>query len=302
MDPYAEKPLECLLLDGKTDLTKVRTIGENGKVLKRTILEEHIILVGQPGDVFLGHVAPEKKDAKSVAQSIWTFLVEQDDTEDLKVIGGDSTVHNTGHKGGIFFFIQEWIGHRLLISVCKLHTNELPLRHVIKFLGIPTLSNNKFGGELGELICGSIELLPFDPNFERIKDDRVVFPRLPEEIINDLSTDQRYAYRILALIMGEDVDLAFLDHKIGDVNHCRWLTTGDRFCSLYVRKHGLVGKNKEVLTLVVKHSAFHYFPMWFRIKCAPTLLEGPRHVFAGMRTMIYFYMCLLVYFCFLSAT
>lgn len=260
----------------------VRTIGENGRAIRRTVQEEHITLVGQPGNVFLGHVAPEKKDAKSVAGSIWSFLGERGTRDDLEVIGGDSTVHNTGHKGGTFFFIQELIGHRLLISVCKLHTNELPLRHVIKFLGIPTQSNNKFGGVVGEAICGSVELLPFDPNFERIKDDRVVFPQLTADVVNDLSTDQRYAYRMLALIMGEDVDLEFLDHKVGDVSHCRWLTSANRFNRFYVSKHGLIGRNKDILTLIVKHSALHYLPMYFNIKCAPTLLEGPRHVFTGM--------------------
>ena len=196
-------------------------IDENGRRFPATIMEEHVTLVAEPGNVFLGHVAPEKKDAKSQADAIWKFVVENNHDADLELIGGDSTPLNSGRKGGIFFFIQELKGHRLLISVCKLHTNELPLRHVIRFLGIPTQSNNSFGGEIGKLVCGNVEELEFNPDFERIRDDRVKLPLLSDDVIDDLSTDQRYAYRILQLIMGCDVDKNFLDHQCGPCCHCR---------------------------------------------------------------------------------
>ena len=277
------EPIQCLLFDGKIDDTLVIKTDENGRRCQATISEDHYTLVAEPGNRFLGHVAPEKKDAKSVANAIWTFLEENILKDDLELIGGDSTVHNTGHKGGVFFYIQEWIGHRLLISVCKLHTNELPLRHVIKGLGIPTISNNKFGGAIGKLICGDVEKLPFNPNFKRIRDDRVSIPILSPEVVDDLSTDQRYAYRMLQLLMGGEVDEKFLALKCGPPCHSRWLTTADRFSRVYVSDHGLTGEDDETLTLVVTHTALHYFPVYFHIKCSPTLVEAPRHVLLEMQ-------------------
>ena len=106
---------------------------------------------------------PKKRDAKTTAEAIWDFWVKNGLVPDLEVTGGDSTPHNTGHKGGTFFYLQELIGHRLLISVCKLHTNELPLRHLMRSLGVRTLSANKYSGEIGEAICGNVEELPLNP-------------------------------------------------------------------------------------------------------------------------------------------
>ena len=70
-------PVECLLFDGKTDTTKVYRVDENGRRHPTTVLEEHVTLVKEPGNTFLGHVAPDKKDAKTVADSIWNFLEER---------------------------------------------------------------------------------------------------------------------------------------------------------------------------------------------------------------------------------
>ena len=77
--------------------------------------------------------------------------------------------------------------------MCKLHTNELPLRHVIEKIDGPTTGTNSFAGPLGKLICGEVHKLEFDPAFKSISPP---FPlrELPAEVVNDLSTDQHYAY------------------------------------------------------------------------------------------------------------
>ena len=65
----------------------------------------------------------------------------------------------------------------------------------------------------------------------------------------------------------------------------RWLTTGNRFSRVWVGHHGFVGENHRILRLIIIHLAFHYFPGWFRIKCKPTLIDGPRHVFEEMKVV-----------------
>ena len=118
-----EKPRRCLFFDGKTDETLVKGVDENGRKFRGTHLEEHVTLVGQPGDVFYGHIAPIKKDAKTISDGIWEFAEDHDLDEELDIIGGDSCVVNMGHKSGIIRNIEEKKKHRCQIIVCKLHTN-----------------------------------------------------------------------------------------------------------------------------------------------------------------------------------
>ena len=83
---------------------------------------------------------------------------------------------------------------------------------------------------------------------------------LDEDIIADLSTDQKYGYRMVNAIRTKDVpvDLANLD--IGPLCHSRWLTTAYRFMRLYVCKHGFTGKNLTNLKLIVEFIIGVYYP------------------------------------------
>ena len=62
------------------------------------------------------------------------------------------------------------------------------------------------------------------------------FPMLPNKTINDLLSDQYYAYRICwAVILGEiDSDLSLLE--VGFVVHFQYLTLGCQILSLYTAK------------------------------------------------------------------
>ena len=100
---------------------------------------------------------------------------------------------------------------------------------------------------------------------------------MPSEVINDLSTDQRYAYRLAKMITTGVIDWELIQLMIGKVNHCRWLTTGSRFGRLYVSKHGLVGNPFKNLCAIVEFEMIHYFPMWFVIKADSSIIKGPHH-------------------------
>lgn len=274
---------ECLLFDGKTDLTKVMIQRIDGKKVQGTAMEEHITMVGQPGDRFLGHLAPSGRDAVTISDAIFDFVVDNGYEEELEVVGGDSTVTNTGHKGGIINLIEKKKGRRLLIVVCNLHCNELPLRHLIKARDIHTLSNNKFGGPIGELIGGDVEKMAFNPHFKRIKNDGPKLPALPPEVVKDLSNDQQYGFRLASIIVGGEVDANLLTLKPGPISHARWLTTANRFMRIYVGKHGLTGKEKKDLTLIVTFIVTCYYVIWFDIKCHPTTVAAPGIVFKQMQ-------------------
>ena len=101
---------------------------------------------------------------------------------------------------------------------------------------------------------------------------------MDEDIIADLSTDQKYGYRMVNAIRAGTVpvDLANLD--IGPVFHARWLTTANRFMRLYVCKHGFSRKNLTNLKLIVEFIIGVYYPMWFDAKVKHSFIHGPRHV------------------------
>ena len=47
---------------------------------------------------------------------------------------------------------------------------------------------------------------------------------------------------------------------------------------VYCTKHGLRGKSAKVLTTLVTYIVSIYYKMWFEIKCAPKMIDGPRHL------------------------
>ena len=116
-----------------------------------------------------------------------------------------------------------------------------------------------------------------NPNFKSISPP-FSLRDLPQEVVNDLSTDQHYGYRICQMITTGEVDEDLMKMKVGPVCHSRWLTTASRLCRLYVSKHGLVGEDAKNLRAIVTFIVSHYFPMWFDIKAEHLLMSGPRHI------------------------
>ena len=167
------------------------------------------------------------------------------------------------------------LGGKKTWLVCILHTNELPLRHLIAELDGKTNSDHSFSGDLGKSLDNVVNLEI--KKFPRITTGHPPID-LPEEVIQDLSTDQKYGYRmVLAIRSGcVPVDLANMD--IGPVNHAHWLTTANRFLRMWVSKHGFRGKYLTNLKLIVQFIIGVYYPMWFEAKVKHSFIEGPRHV------------------------
>ncbi|KAK8383358.1 hypothetical protein O3P69_019021 [Scylla paramamosain] len=74
------------------------------------------------------------------------------------IIPDDVIDHNKGGKGSVMQWIERKIGRKLVWIVCDLHTNELPLRHLIQELDGKTLSNNRWSGPLGKMMDSATEL------------------------------------------------------------------------------------------------------------------------------------------------
>ena len=98
-------------------------------------------------------------------------------------------------------------------------------------------------------------------------------PDLSDDEIRDLSTDQKYLYRILQIIKTGIIPPDFGKFTIGPLNHARWLTLANRICRLYISKVRLSPKLKSDLFQVVQFIMLCYGPGWFHIKTKPNLIH-----------------------------
>jgi len=110
----------------------------------------------------------------------------------------------TGNKAGFIRCLEEKLGRLLQWVVYLLHCNELPLRHVFLELDGTTKSPDSFSGPVGKRLNGKVSTWPVK-NFESIENAN--FPKLPDDIVDDLSSDQYYGYRICLAVMSGYVDL-----------------------------------------------------------------------------------------------
>ena len=121
--------------------------------------------------------------------------------------------------GGVIQLLQVKLGRPLHYAICQLHENELPLRHLFSKLDGSTSGPNSFSGPIGNAIKDNVHHLDII-NFARII-ERV--NKLSEEIINSLSEDQRYLYKISRGIMAGRLPDQMITSAPGALNHARYI-------------------------------------------------------------------------------
>jgi len=132
----------------------------------------------------------------------------------------------TERMGGITRLLEVRLGKPLQWFVCQLHSNELPLRHLMEHLDGPTSGPRGFSGPIGKAIA-NCELMPVI-EFEKTETD------LPEVTVTDLSTDQQYLLDISKAIESGNCSSDLERRNPGKISHARWLTLANRLLHLYV--------------------------------------------------------------------
>lgn len=238
------------------------------KMYKKYVTEEHVTLVQEPDSHYLGHVTPIAGTSRNITATIMDFFHEKNiDLEDIVVIGCDGTAVNTGIKGGIIRLIEEHLKKPLQWVVCLLHSNELPLRHLIQGIDGKTSGPAGFNGVIGKQ-------LPFCENncvveYHAIESHQI---DVDEE---DLSTDQMYLLKIYKAVSCGECPASLSMKSPGKMAHSRWLTTASRILRLYVSTE----EPSEDLIDIVSYIMKVYVPMWFLIKKNPLMINGARHMF-----------------------
>ena len=153
-----------------------------------------------------------------------------------------------------------------------MHTNELPLRHIFIHLDSTTNSPATFTGPIVKKLSGVITDWPIT-QFKSIPNP--YFPEVPPQVLDDLSRDQYYSYRICKAVMAASVesDLQYLE--IGAIVHLRWLTLGYRILRLYVS----LDDPPSALMFLAEYCVRVYFPTWFNIKRNNKLTYGSKNFF-----------------------
>lgn len=267
-DSRPKIPLKALYFDGRKDRT--RTQEERGaKKSLNIITEEHIALLQEPGSEFLGHVTPTSGSALNITTAIMKYLEKENiDTAELKAVGCDGTVTNTGLKNGIISCMERILGRPLQWVICLLHENELPLRHLVTSLDGKTSGPTGLTGNIGKQL-NDCEKLPVANYAPEQSDYFSTFPN-----INDLSTDQQYLLDICKAVSQGTCEKSLASRSPGKMSHSRWVTTANRILRLYISTENPSTNLMEI----VKFIMHVYSPMWFKIKSEPSIIHGAKHM------------------------
>ena len=134
----------CYILTEETQHIKPQMSG----VETHYVSEENITLVAEPGSNYVGDFTPNSGKAKDISKVLLEFYSFYDlDLDSLNIIGCDSTNVNTGAKGGVIAAVEQSSERPLQWSVCILHLNELPLRHLRQYFDGVTLGPQSFSGD-----------------------------------------------------------------------------------------------------------------------------------------------------------
>ena len=143
---------------------------------------------------------------------------------------------------GIIARYERHIGHRLHWDICLLHTNELPLRHLVQKLDGPTSESASFKRPIGKMLA-DVEKLEWDENVLPIVEGPELC--LEPEIFSDLSTDQKYLFLSVSSIRQGKIVKNLKHLKAGPLSHARWLTLACRLCRLTFPSTNLKGNLLE---------------------------------------------------------
>lgn len=203
------------------------------------------------------------------AEHLYKVLDEYNSLSSLEAILLDNTSVNTGYKTGLVVQLEKMLGRKLHTIGCQLHKNELPFRAVFKSIDGTTRSPNHFCGPMGKLAeknHDSLKVSSFEPVKSPVED-----MEFSEQVLNDLSTDQRIFYEHIIGISKGNMSLRFAHHRIGPVNHARWLTLAIRLLSAYIH----IDSPPDDLKYLVKYIQEVYGPCWFMQKKSNKLSESP---------------------------
>ncbi|GBM70647.1 hypothetical protein AVEN_206868-1 [Araneus ventricosus] len=143
----------------------------------------------------------------------------------LEVAGCDGIVTNTGWENGAINRIENHVGRPVQWSICILHFNELPFRHIFQHIDRQATGPKSFSGPIGQqpTCYEKLPVVDYEPIDCSISDiDR-----------NLLSKDQQYLLDISNAITLRHCPEDLANRDPGPLFHSRWLTGSKLILRLY---------------------------------------------------------------------
>lgn len=257
----------ALYFDGRKDKT-LNLSKKDGKTYRETILEEHISLIKEPETKYLGYISPETGTSKCVERCIAEYFIQENiSLDNLMAVGCDGTNVNVGKKGGIIRLLEKRLNRPLQWIICLLHMNELPFRHLFQHVDGKTSGPQTLSGPIGKQLenCEKRLVVQYRP----------ISTVLPDVAEADLSTDQKYLFKIVSAVATGVFPDDLANKSPGKMSHARWLTRANRVMRLYVSTESPSSELTVLATYIVKA----YAPTWFAIKTHPSCKDGARHLY-----------------------
>src|SRR6218665_1890337 len=107
-DQFDHSGIEGIFFDGRKDQTLTQVLGVDNKYHRKTLTEEHISIVSEPGSLYFSHTTPQSGSSKDTTKSLVASLKELNaKTQNIKFVGCDDTNVNTGHTAGVILRLEE---------------------------------------------------------------------------------------------------------------------------------------------------------------------------------------------------
>ena len=264
------KPVSALYFDGKKDATITR-VQKGDKFYTITVIEDHYVILEEPGSAYLGHEVPYSGHGISLGLTMFRFCKSKGWDATLMVAGVDGCNVNVGNEEGALAYLEKLLGKPLQWFICMLHGVELPLRALIKKLDGGTSGPSSLKGPIGSTLeedLTELEVVAFKkiPNPD--------FPVLEESVVEDLSKDQKYTYKVSHAIIKGDMPADLANQEPGPLG-VRWGTLANRMMRKYVSTKHPSKKFQEIIRGII----LFWAPSWFQIKCHPKCTDGPKNLF-----------------------
>ena len=116
--------IQSLYFDERKDQTLINE--KRDTYHKRSINEEQITIISEPGNNYLGQDLVAQGTSKCISKAIWDFFENNEcSTDSIQAFGCDGTAVNIGTNEGINQLLEIELGRPLHWFICQLHENEL---------------------------------------------------------------------------------------------------------------------------------------------------------------------------------
>ena len=182
-----EVSIKSIFVNGRKHPTLILIKDSVTKTFCRRIeKQEGISVTSEPDGSYSTHYIPSKgpnKPAKEAAIEVYNWMVPRGIDQTIIVIGSDSTnsMTGSGNDSGLLTHLEKLIGRKCFHLICMLHTNKLPLRHLIANLDGPTNSKDGFKGSIGKLLSKINQLKRLE-KFEPIRQIEPLI-KIPDDIL-----------------------------------------------------------------------------------------------------------------------